>query len=231
MTADGFAALAAAGALDPGWAAALAPAEGDLVRAEASVEAERAAGATVLPAREDVLRAFRTPLDSVRVLLVGQDPYPTPGHAIGLAFATSRRVRPLPRSLVNVYRERADDLGLPPAPHGDLSAWADRGVLLLNRDLTVRAGEPASHRGRGWEGVTRRAVAALAERGGPLVAILWGRQAQSLAPLLPGVPRIESAHPSPLSARYGFFGSRPFSRANALLAEQGAPGLDWSLPD
>ncbi len=216
--------------VDPGWAAALAPATGDLERAEAFAAAERAAGVTVLPAADLVLRAFRAPLESVRVLIVGQDPYPTPGHAIGLAFAVERHVRPLPRSLVNVYRERESDLGLPPASHGDLSAWSDRGVLLLNRDLTVRAGEAASHRGRGWEGVTRRAVEALAARGGPLVAVLWGRQAQALAPLLADVPRIESAHPSPLSARNGFFGSRPFSRVNAALGDQGAAPIDWSLP-
>lgn len=216
--------------VDPGWAAALAPAAGDLERAEAFAAAERADGLTVLPAADLVLRAFRAPLESVRVLIVGQDPYPTPGHAIGLAFAVERHVHPLPRSLVNVYRERESDLGLPPASHGDLSAWSDRGVLLLNRDLTVRAGEAASHRGRGWEGVTRRAVEALAARGGPLVAVLWGRQAQALAPLLADVPRIESAHPSPLSARNGFFGSRPFSRVNAALGDQGAAPIDWSLP-
>lgn len=231
MSATSLAGLAASGGISADWARALAPAEGDLQRAEAFADAERAAGETVLPARDLVLRAFRTPLESVRVLIVGQDPYPTPGHAIGLAFGVERHVRPVPRSLVNVYRERADDLGLPPSAHGDLGAWADRGVLLLNRDLTVRAGRAGSHRGRGWEGVTRRAVEALAARGGPLVAILWGRQAQALAPLLGDVPRIESAHPSPLSARSGFFGSRPFSRANALLEQQGAAPVDWSLPD
>ncbi|MFD1721705.1 uracil-DNA glycosylase [Amnibacterium endophyticum] len=223
--------LAERGLIAGDWASALAPAEDDLLKAEAAVRADRDAGATVLPADDLVLRAFRTPLERVRVLIVGQDPYPTPGHAIGLAFATARHVRPLPRSLVNVYRERADDLGLAPAAHGDLSAWADRGVLLLNRDLTVRAGQAASHRGLGWEGVTARAVAALAARGGPLVAVLWGRQAQALAPLLGDVPRIESAHPSPLSARHGFFGSRPFSRVDALLEQQGADAVDWSLPD
>ena len=231
MSASPLAGLAASGAIAEDWAEALTPAEPDLLRAEASADAERAAGVTVLPAPELVLRAFRTPLHAVRVLIVGQDPYPTPGHAIGLAFAVERHVRPVPRSLVNIYRERADDLGLAPAAHGDLGAWADRGVLLLNRDLTVRAGEAASHRGRGWEGVTRRAVEVLAARGGPLVAVLWGRQAQSLAPLLRDVPLIESAHPSPLSARNGFFGSRPFSRANALLEHQGAPPIDWSLPE
>ncbi len=224
-------ALVARGAMAPGWAEALRPAEHDLRRAEEFVGRERAAGHRVLPADDLVLRAFRTPPEAVRVLVLGQDPYPTPGHAIGLAFAVERHVRPLPRSLVNVYRERQDDLGLPPAAHGDLGAWEERGVLLLNRDLTVRAGQAASHRGRGWEGVTRRAVEVLAARGGPLVAVLWGRQAQALAPVLEGVARIESAHPSPLSARNGFFGSRPFSRANALLEQQGGEPVDWSLPD
>ncbi|HEY0374460.1 MAG TPA: uracil-DNA glycosylase [Amnibacterium sp.] len=224
--------LAAAGAIDPGWADALAPAEPALVAAEAFAAADAAAGHVVLPAPDLVLRAFRIPFDSVRVVVVGQDPYPTPGHPIGLAFAVERHVRPLPRSLGNIYRERFDDLGLPPAAHGDLTAWADRGVLLLNRDLTVRAGAAGSHAGRGWEAVTGRALAALAERGGPLVAILWGRRAQALgADLLPHVARVESAHPSPLSARTGFFGSRPFSRTNALLMQQGAPGIDWSLPE
>lgn len=182
-----------------------------------------------LPAREKVLRAFSYPLHDVRVLIVGQDPYPTPGHAIGLSFAVERQVRPLPRSLQNIYRERRDDLGVPPSVHGDLSAWAERGVMLLNRVLTVRPGEPGSHRGRGWEQVTDAAIRALAARGQPLVAILWGREAQSLAPLLGDVPVIASAHPSPLSASRGFFGSRPFSRANAVLESLGASPIDWSL--
>ncbi len=139
-------------------------------------------------------------------------------------------VRPLPRSLVNIYAELNSDLGVPPAAHGDLSAWFNQGVLLLNRVLTVRPGSPGSHRGKGWEDVTRCAIEALVARGGPLVAILWGRDAQNLQPLLGDVPVIASAHPSPLSARSGFFGSRPFSRTNAALAEQGAAPIDWTLP-
>jgi uracil-DNA glycosylase len=230
VSALSLAALAEAGAIDPGWAAALAPAEQDLVRMEAFLDAEEAAGHAYLPERPLVLRAFRTPFAAVRVILVGQDPYPTPGHPIGLAFAVERHVRPLPRSLVNVYRELQDDLGVPPAPHGDLGAWTDRGVLLLNKVLTVRPGASAAHRGKGWERVTAQAISALAERGGPLVAILWGRDAQAVAPLLGDVPHIASAHPSPLSARNGFFGSRPFSRANALLESAGAEPIDWSLP-
>lgn len=229
-SAPGLAELAASGRIDPGWAAALAPVEADLLRMEAFLDQEDAAGHTVLPARADVLRAFRTPFDRVRVVILGQDPYPTPGHPIGLAFAVERHVRPLPRSLANIYRERQSDLGLAPAAHGDLSAWTDRGVLLLNRCLTVRAGQAGSHANRGWESVTATAMRALAERGEPLVAVLWGRQAQSAATALGGVAQLRSAHPSPLSARNGFFGSRPFSGVDGLLAQQGAQPIDWSLP-
>jgi len=191
---------------------------------------EVAAGRGYLPAGEHVLRAFTQPLDAVRVLVVGQDPYPTPGHPVGLSFSVAPEVRPLPPSLVNIFAELQTDLGVPRPSTGDLTPWADRGVLLLNRVLTVGPGKPGSHRGRGWEDVTAAAIAALVARGGPLVAILWGRDARSLAPALGDVARIESAHPSPLSARSGFFGSRPFSRANDLLVGQGAEPIDWSLP-
>ncbi|HEY7145425.1 MAG TPA: uracil-DNA glycosylase [Streptosporangiaceae bacterium] len=216
--------------VDPGWAAALAPAEpriramGDFLRAEV------AAGRGYLPAGDKVLRAFQQPLESVRVLIVGQDPYPTPGHPVGLSFSVAPQVTRLPPSLLNIFREYADDLGYPRPSGGDLTPWAQRGVMLLNRVLTVQPRNPASHRGRGWEEVTEQAIRALASRGGPLVAILWGRDARSLAPLLPDAARIESAHPSPNSADRGFFGSRPFSRANALLEKQGAEPLDWRLP-
>jgi uracil-DNA glycosylase len=176
-----------------------------------------------------VLRAFTTAFDDVRVLIVGQDPYPTPGHPMGLSFAVERSVRPLPRSLQNIYRELRDDLGITPPAHGDLSAWTRQGVMLLNRVLTVQAGLPGSHRGRGWEAVTEAAIRALAGRGTPLVAILWGRDAGTLRPLLGATPVIRSAHPSPLSAAGGFFGSRPFSRANDLLAAAGGDPVDWNL--
>jgi uracil-DNA glycosylase len=169
-------------------------------------------------------------LPDVRVLVVGQDPYPTPGHAVGLSFSVAPDVRPLPPSLVNIFGELESDLGLPRPSTGDLTPWADAGVLLLNRVLTVGPGRPASHRGRGWETVTDCAIDALVRRGGPLVAVLWGRDARGLKSRLPGIPCVESAHPSPLSARSGFVGSRPFSRVNALLAEQGAPPVDWRLP-
>jgi uracil-DNA glycosylase len=197
---------------------------GDFLRAEI------AAGRGYLPSGPNVLRAFQQPFDDVRVLIVGQDPYPTPGHPIGLSFAVAANVRPFPRSLVNIYKELHDDLGAPAPTNGDLTPWTEQGVLLLNRVLTVQPGKPGSHQGKGWEGVTEQAVRALVARNRPLVAILWGRQAQSLRPLMDGVARIESVHPSPLSASGGFFGSRPFSRANAFLVEAGAAPVDWTLP-
>lgn len=214
----------------PDWAEALVPVADRIAALGDWLRAETAAGRRYLPAGEHVLRAFTAPLAEVRVLVLGQDPYPTPGHPIGLSFAVEAHVRPLPRSLVNIYRELRDDLGIEPPSHGDLSAWQAQGVMLLNRVLTVRPGAPGSHRGKGWEEVTACAVRALAQRGGPLVAVLWGRDAQSAQPLLGDVPVIASAHPSPLSAHAGFFGSAPFSRANALLVEQGGAPVDWRLP-
>jgi uracil-DNA glycosylase len=213
----------------PDWAAALAPVDDQIVRMGQFLRAELAAGRPYLPHGDQVMNAFRCPLADVRVLIVGQDPYPTPGHPIGLSFAVAPDVRPIPRSLANIYAEMEADLGVERAPHGDLSPWADQGVMLLNRVLTVRPGEPASHRGRGWEAVTECAIEALVRRDAPLVAILWGRDAQALKSRLGAVPWVESAHPSPLSAHRGFFGSRPFSRANRLLVEQGGVPVDWSL--
>jgi uracil-DNA glycosylase len=216
--------------VDPGWAAALAPVADDISRMGEFLRDEVAAGRGYLPAGENVLRAFARPLDAVRVLIVGQDPYPTPGHAAGLSFSVDPDLRPVPRSLQNIYTELVADLGLARPTSGDLSPWADHGVLLLNRVLTVSPGTPGSHRGKGWESITAQAIRALVERPQPLVAILWGRDAQSLTPMLGTTPIVASAHPSPLSASRGFFGSRPFSRANALLAQQGADPVDWSLP-
>ena len=215
--------------LDPGWAAALAPVAENIAALGHFLRAEDDVGRGYLPIAGNVLRAFRYPFADVRVLIVGQDPYPTPGHPIGLSFAVNRSVRPLPRSLQNIYRERRDDLGIPPSPHGDLSAWCDEGVMLLNRVLTVQPGRSGSHRHAGWQAVTRAAVAALAARGGPLVAILWGSDAIAIEPVLGMVPVLKSVHPSPLSASGGFFGSKPFSRANALLSAQGAAPIDWCL--
>ena len=223
--------LADAGLMDAGWADALQPVGPDIAALGDRLRAEVAAGRHYLPSGDRVLRAFGRPLDDVKVLIVGQDPYPTPGHPIGLSFAVDAHVRPLPRSLANIYTELESDLGIPRAAHGDLSAWSDQGVMLLNRVLTVAPGAPASHRGWGWEKVTEHAIRTLVARDRPLVAILWGRDAANLRPLLGMTPYIESAHPSPLSASRGFFGSRPFSRANALLERQGAEPVDWRLPE
>jgi uracil-DNA glycosylase len=216
--------------LDPGWAKALRPVADRIAAMGEFLREEVNAGRTYLPAGENVLRAFKQPFADVRVLIVGQDPYPTPGHAIGLSFAVAPEVRPIPKSLVNIFNEYREDLGYPLPTNGDLTPWTREGVLLLNRSLTVAPGRPASHRGKGWEAVTEQAIKALAERGGPLVAILWGRDARNLRPLLGDVPCVESAHPSPMSARSGFFGSRPFSRANELLKPQGSAGVNWRLP-
>jgi uracil-DNA glycosylase len=216
--------------VDPGWADALEPVAGRVAAMGEFLRAELAAGRSYLPAGANVLRAFSQPFGDVRVLIVGQDPYPTPGHAVGLSFSVGPEVRPLPPSLLNIFREYADDLGFPEPATGDLSPWAEHGVLLLNRALTVAPHRPAAHRGKGWEEVTEQAIRSLAARATPLVAILWGRDARNLRPLLGGVPCIESAHPSPMSARNGFFGSRPFSRANLLLVQQGAAPVDWKLP-
>jgi uracil-DNA glycosylase len=216
--------------IDPGWAEALDPVADRIAAMGDFLRSEVAAGRRYLPAGENVLRAFKQPFAAVRVLIVGQDPYPTPGHAVGLSFSVGPDVRRLPASLVNIFREYSDDLGYPTPANGDLTPWSERGVLLLNRVLTVQPGKPGSHRGKGWEEVTDQAVRALAARETPLVAILWGRDAQTLVPLLGGVGLIESAHPSPYSADRGFFGSRPFSRANQLLEQRGAEPLDWKLP-
>jgi uracil-DNA glycosylase len=226
--------LAASGAMDAGWADALAPVADRLAAIDHWLAEQTEAGARWLPAPELVLRAFRTPFSAVRVLIVGQDPYPTPGHPIGLSFAVDREVRPLPRSLANIHRELREDLGLATPEHGDLSSWTRQGVLLLNRVLTVEAGSAGSHRRHGWEAVTEQAIRALAARPEPLVSILWGKDAERLAPLLgssddPDRHVIVSAHPSPLSASRGFFGSKPFSRTNDFLVSRGADPIDWSL--
>lgn len=210
------------------WATALGSVEPVLHRLATSLASDLDGGVRVLPDPAQILRAFTTPLDRIRVVIVGQDPYPTVGHAVGLSFAVDPRTRPVPRSLANIHRELSSDLGVAVPADGDLSGWEEQGVLLLNRVLTVRAGEPASHRGLGWEEVTDAAIRALVERGGPLVAVLWGKDAQRLKPLLGPTPTVESVHPSPLSASRGFFGSRPFSRVNDLLAQQGAQPVDWA---
>ncbi|MGH3852579.1 MAG: uracil-DNA glycosylase [Pseudonocardiaceae bacterium] len=217
--------------VETGWAGALEPVASQVAAAGEFLRAELAAGRRYLPSGANILRAFTQPFDQVRVLIVGQDPYPTPGHAVGLSFSVDPGVRPLPRSLVNIFREYSDDLGLPAPSNGDLSPWAAAGVLLLNRVLTVEPGRPGSHRGKGWEEVTEQAIRALVARPAqPLVAILWGRDARTLRPILGDVPCVESAHPSPMSADRGFFGSRPFTRANHMLTALGTDPINWTLP-
>lgn len=215
--------------MESGWAKALEPVAPQIAAMGDFLRKEVAEGRPYLPAGENVLRAFKQPFEDVRVLVVGQDPYPTPGNAVGLSFSVAPDVR-LPGSLRNIFKEMQDDIGTPMPSNGDLTPWTEQGVLLLNRVLTVHPGKAGSHRGKGWEAVTEQAIRALAGRGKPLVAILWGRDARNLRPMMPGVPCVESAHPSPLSARNGFFGSRPFSRTNALLEEQGADPVNWQLP-
>ncbi|MEU0519569.1 uracil-DNA glycosylase [Streptosporangium sp. NPDC006007] len=216
--------------VEAGWAEALEPVAGKIAEMGDFLRGEVAEGRQYLPSGANVLRAFQQPFDQVKVLIVGQDPYPTPGHPIGLSFSVAADVRPIPGSLRNIYKELTEDLGLPMPTNGDLTPWTEQGVLLLNRVLTVAPGKPASHRGKGWEEVTEQAIKALVARDRPMVAILWGRDARSLRPMLGDVPAVESAHPSPLSARSGFFGSRPFSRANDLLQRQGAAPVEWKLP-
>ncbi|KMO68355.1 uracil-DNA glycosylase [Mycolicibacterium obuense] len=216
--------------VDESWASALEPVHARVTEMGEFLRAELSAGHRYLPTGAQVLRAFTYPFDEVRVLIVGQDPYPTPGHAVGLSFSVGSDVRPLPRSLSNIYTEYQQDLGYPAPANGDLTPWSEQGVMLLNRVLTVRPGTPASHRGKGWEAVTECAIRALVARERPLVAVLWGRDAATLKPMLGDTAIIESAHPSPLSASRGFFGSRPFSRANELLTQMGAEPVDWRLP-
>ncbi len=216
--------------VEAGWATALDPVKDQIAAMGDFLREQIAAGKRYLPSGDNVLRAFKQPFDDVKVLIVGQDPYPTPGHAVGLAFSVDPQVIRLPGSLVNIFQEYSADLGYPTPATGDLTPWAERGVLLLNRVLTVEPGRPGSHRGKGWEEVTEQAIRALAGRGRPLVAILWGRDARGVVPVLGDVPRIESAHPSPMSAHNGFFGTRPFSRANQLLRRQNAEPVNWKLP-
>lgn len=216
--------------VEPGWARALEPVAAQIAAMGDFLRAEIAAGRTYLPAGANVLRAFQQPFDEVKVLIVGQDPYPTPGHAMGLSFSVAPEVSPWPPSLDNIFRELYADLGVPRPANGDLTPWTRQGVLLLNRALTTAPRKTGGHRGKGWEAVTEQAIRALAARDKPLVSVLWGRDARNLRPLLGELPAVESVHPSPMSAADGFFGSRPFSKANDLLVRQGAQPVDWRLP-
>ena len=215
--------------VEEGWATVLEPVADRIHSMGDFLREENASGRGYPPAGNDVLRAFTYPFDEVKVIIVGQDPYPTPGHAMGLSFSTAPGVRPLPRSLVNIFKEYSSDLGLPMPEDGDLTPWSEQGVALFNRVLSVQPGKAGSHRGKGWEEVTEHALRALAERGKPLEAILWGRDAQNTQKFLGDTACICSPHPSPLSAARGFFGSKPFSHANELLVQQGAEPVNWQL--
>jgi len=211
------------------WHACLSGQEESLASVVDFLNAEILAGRDFLPAANLVLRALSMPVAEVRVLIAGQDPYPTPGHAVGWAFAGAPDVSPVPASLRNVFTELVNDASVPMPATGDLSPWASQGVLLLNRVLTVEPGKPGSHRGRGWEDVTLAVVRELVRASPGFVALLWGNSAATLSAELGDTRVLRSAHPSPLSAYRGFFGSRPFSWANAALTQLGRSPVDWSL--
>nr|WP_280796639.1 uracil-DNA glycosylase [Aurantimicrobium minutum] len=223
--------LANKGFIDSSWVNQLLPVQSVLDQIAQRLNQEIDAGEQILPSSSNILRAFTIPYDLVKVVIVGQDPYPTPGDAVGLSFSVSPERHDLPRSLKNIFSELHSDLGCDLPATGDLSPWAEQGVMLLNRVLTVRAGEVGSHRGIGWEQVTEQALRALNDRKNkPLVAVLWGNDAKSAKTFLNNAVVIESAHPSPLSASRGFFGSCPFSKVNTALVEAGQTPINWSLP-
>jgi uracil-DNA glycosylase len=197
----------------------------------AALDRESAAGAQILPPAPCLLAALSaTPLAQTRVVILGQDPYPTPGHAHGLAFSHNGPP-PLPRSLGNIFKELAADLGIQPPRTGDLTRWAQQGVLLLNTALSVRAGEAGSHADLGWDALADQVISAVSGRAEPAVFVLWGAKAQARSRLIDRTRHLvlESAHPSPLSARRGFFGSKPFSSANRWLTAHGQTPIDWTL--
>lgn len=214
----------------PGWDLALEPVADELAAISQRLKDEVAQGHKFLPKGDQIFAALQMPFDQVKVLIVGQDPYPTPGHPIGLCFAVDPSVRPFPKSLQNIFKEYCDDLGYPMPSTGDLTPWVNEGVMLLNRSLTVRPGQPNSHKQLGWSVITDQIIAALGMRSQPLVALLWGNDAKSAKIHLPDATIIESVHPSPLSASKGFFGSRPFSRANDALTATGTTPVNWRLP-
>jgi uracil-DNA glycosylase len=200
------------------WLPVLEPLRGEVNEILGKIDSE-----TVTPAPNFIFRAFSQALEEIRCVIIGQDPYPTSGHAHGLAFSTDAHVRPLPRSLHNIFLERESDLGIAPSASGDLSAWSSRGVMLLNRVLTTEVGVANAHNKLGWQQITEAVARELGAR--DVVAILWGKQAQELSGYF--THRVESAHPSPLSSYRGFFGSKPFSRVNDILAAQGKKPIIW----
>ncbi len=222
--------------IDPSWEAPLSEALARLPALDAFLDAEAGAGKAIYPPAEDRFRALElTPLDAVRVVILGQDPYHGPGQAHGLSFSVRPGVK-VPPSLSNIYKELHTDLGIAPVGHGCLEHWARQGVLLLNTVMSVEGGKAASHRGRGWEAFTDAIIRAVAAKPDPVVFLLWGAHAQAKAAFVRGIDQggahlvLSAPHPSPLSAYKGWFGSRPFSQANAFLIAHGAPPIDWTLP-
>lgn len=219
------------GLIHPSWVEPLSAVQEKLTEIEGELKSLSENGVEFCPAQKKIMRAFLIPFDDVKVVIVGQDPYPTPGDAMGLAFSVSPTQQTLPRSLKNIFAELENDLGMAKPASGDLSPWCAQGVMLLNRTLTVEAGAAGSHRGLGWDLVTAQALKALNSRTDqPLVAVLWGKDAQRAKEFLKNAEIIESAHPSPLSASRGFFGSKPFSQVNSALEKVGQAPIDWALP-
>lgn len=220
--------LAKVGLIHPSWVEPLSPVRGQLDALAEFLSSEQSTGRGFLPTSDNLLRAFQIPFEHVRVVIVGQDPYPTPGHAIGLSFAVSSGTKRLPRSLSNILTELSSDLGEPVSDPTALGRWSDQGVMLLNRVLSVEPGKAGSHRKRGWESLTECALRALDVRSQePLIAVLWGNDAKTAAAFLPRAKIISSAHPSPLSASSGFFGSRPFTQVNDYLVKQSSVPIKW----
>jgi uracil-DNA glycosylase len=223
--------LSSQGLIDSSWVAPLAPVQETLNEIAAFLNAENNKRNVYFPANENILRAFQLPFEDVKVVIVGQDPYPTPGDAVGLSFSVAPERTSLPRSLNNIFTELRADVGCEQPANGDLTPWFEQGVLLLNRVLTVRSGEAGSHRNIGWENVTQQALSAMNARTRKhLVAVLWGNDAIAAEEILRNAVTITSAHPSPLSASRGFFGSKPFSKVNNALIELGQTPINWALP-
>lgn len=221
--------------IHPQWYEALKPVHSLISDMEEFVYEQTMQGYCILPDFENILRVFTYPFNTIRVLIVGQDPYPTPNDAVGLSFSVSKHSS-IPKSLRNIFKELENDVHTLPPDNGDLTPWCEQGVCLLNRNLTVVAHQANSHANTGWENITQHVIDALNKRTTqqgkpkPLVAILWGKKAQELRPYLTNAYIIESPHPSPLSASRGFFGSKPFSRTNAALVTMNEAPIQWQLP-
>ena len=209
--------------IDESWQPLFAEHKTELTEIERIISTQR-----ITPAFESVLRFFTLPINHYRAVIVGQDPYPTPGYATGLAFSVSPSITKLPASLKNIFTEYVADTGFSYPKNGDLSGWATNGVALLNSSLTLNLHDRTEHLSIGWQRVTSAALALLVERS--CVAILWGSQAQKIGSIFPESHKVKSVHPSPLSAYRGFFGSKPFTKCNQLLAASGKSPINWRLP-